>query len=109
MNKSKSKFVVTLALVFAVSLLVSFQARNAIAAQETAASTKTSKKSKVTLPQDWNTTNCDECVKDAHAKEVKITVKKAVAGESPQSPLSFDVSKNGHYIQPPAVLGDGHA
>lgn len=109
-NRRRHRFVGILIVLFGVSLLFSFHVKHAVAApQATPASPPSKKAKKTTLPTDWDKNNCDECVKDAHAKEVTVKVKKTLAGENPNSPISFDVSKNLRYVQPPAALGDGHA
>lgn len=57
-----------------------------------------------------NTNNCAECIKDHHTKEVRARGTRATTGvESPNSPATIVVSKNNHYVEPPAQLGDGHA
>jgi hypothetical protein len=49
-------------------------------------------------PTDYDGTNCPECVKD-----------NAQRRGGPVEVVTRDFSKNQYYVQPPVVLGDGHA
>jgi hypothetical protein len=51
---------------------------------------------------------CSECLKDNHAKEVRPSDMNAAAADAPGSPITVLADKNGSYIIPGIILGDGH-